>query len=178
MPVVVALFEDLEAEGVLHRLDFVPEAWERFRDGRAVVGVVGDEGADGAEGGAAVLAWAVPARVFAAWRSTAHEPGSKRRSLLDEGSMLELFESLDDSGDDAQRAFRFVLALVLVRRELLVRAGAVPGAGDGDEGVLLVRARGEGADVPPIEVAQPALTPERIASVTARIDELLRAEAS
>lgn len=172
-PVVAALFDDPEADGVLHRLDFSPEGWERFRGGHAIfVDGGGDDGASGV-----VMEpphWARPARVFASWKAVAAEPG-QRKSVLDEGSMLEVFESLEGSSDDAQLAFRFVLALVLIRRKLLVHAGAVPAKEDGGDALLLVRAKGDPVEVPAMEVVQPALTPERIAGVTAKIEQLLQA---
>lgn len=167
--VVVALFEDLDADGVLHRLDFSMAGWEKFRGGAEVV----------VEEGEAMSAWAVPARVFASWKSVASEAGQKKRALMDEGSLLELFESLEGATDESQLAFRFVLALVLIRRKLLVHAGAVAahegGSEAGGDALLLVRAKGDPAEVPAMEVVQPVLTAERVSAVTARIDELLKA---
>jgi hypothetical protein len=193
-PVVAALFENMEADGVLHRLDFSPAGWERFRAGEAVVvehaeqaqpsgPVAADSGAEaevandgdgsGSSQPAQAIAWATPERLFASWKTTAAEPG-QRKTMLDEGSMLEIFESLEGTTDEAQLAFRFVLALVLIRRKMLVHAGAVPASQDGGDALLLVRAKGDPIEVPPMEVVQPALTPERIAAVTSRIEQLLQ----
>lgn len=69
-----------------------------------------------------------PDRVFAYWRAIVHEPDHKPDDVIDHDSLLSLFESIDPEDDDETRgAFRFVLALMLQRKRILMPA---PGAND------------------------------------------------
>jgi hypothetical protein len=89
----------------LQRLDVSLEAWER-----------GER----------------PARLFSHWRTAVPEPSAKKRYLVDDEALVELFRRLEDQTDERRLAFRFVLGLVLLRKRLLrvVEQRTEPG-GDG-----------------------------------------------
>jgi hypothetical protein len=56
------------------------------------------------------------------WRTKLPEPTAKRAAMAPGEVMLELFESLDGLADQAD--FRYVLALLLVRRRVLKLEGS------------------------------------------------------
>lgn len=151
-PIVVALVEREGDEG-LDRLDFSAEAWD---------------------GGSR------PDRLFAHWRTTVRER-SATGPVLDMESMLSLFEELGaDSDDPRQNAFRYVLALALVRKRQLEMVGSRPADADsGQPGALLVRVKGEagGPESPVIEVAEPSIDARTLAEVSERLGLLMKAEA-
>jgi hypothetical protein len=53
---------------------------------------------------------------------------------MDDEELLDLFESLEDANEPKKQAFRFLLALLLVRKRLLKYEGQRPG-------LMLVRRR-------------------------------------
>ncbi|MCA9281371.1 MAG: hypothetical protein H6812_06640 [Phycisphaeraceae bacterium] len=149
-PIVVALVEH-EADEGLDRLDYSAGAWE---------------------------SGARPERLFAHWRTTVREKAASGPTL-DMESMLGLFEELggDDGGDgdSKQAAFRYVLALALVRKRQLEMVGSRQGE-SGKPGALLVRVKSEGPDAPVIEVADPALDAQTLAEVSERLGRLMKVE--
>lgn len=147
--VVVALIERTD-DGGLDRLDFAEEAW--------------DAGARDPAG----------RRVFAHWRGVQPEPNAKPRQFIDDDSLLDLFHRLGESGSEGgdgkrRAAFRYVLALILCRKRLLVHEGSAPGA-------LLVRARGSDPGSAPIRVEDPGLDESMLAAATEQVGAVLRAE--
>jgi len=120
---VVVLLERAEDDD-LDRLDFDLSAWER--------GVRPDS----------------DRRLFASWRTTVPEPGKKRESLISADGLVDLFEQLAETEDPRRLAFRYVLALMLVRKRLLVYAGT-------DAGDLLVRPKGSDPEADPVRVHDP-----------------------
>lgn len=120
------------------------------------------------------------------WRGIVPEPGAKRRLLIDDASLLELFEQTEGDldpavlggngeGESASRreadrlAFRFILALILLRKRLLIS--------DKTEGKSLwVRPRGspkpsEGGTL--MEVVDPGLDDASAARVTTQLAAIL-----
>jgi hypothetical protein len=97
-----------------------------------------------------------PARLMAMWRGVVPDDRAGEGPKLNTGELLSLFESLSDATDERRVALRLVLALLLVRKRLLVVVGrsqtraGVPGA-------MLVRVRADGPEAEPIEVAEPDL---------------------
>lgn len=137
-------------------------------------------------------AGAKPARsytVLGFWRSTVPEPGARKRLLIDDQSLLELFEQSgeelgaegDDgaAGDEAARrqraAFRFVLGLILLRKRLLIQEGSKGKSGR----TLLVRPKGvpkppPAGDGPPlVELVDPGLDEATIVSVTMQLGAVI-----
>lgn len=133
----------------------------------AVVERAGEEGLERLDYGAD--AWAGGARpvspVFAHWRAVMDPPGENRRQVLDDAALADLFEQTADGvgtgeGGGAGRAgvaFRYLLALMLVRRKFLRHEGSRPG-------VMLVRWTGRsgraGDAGPAVEVEEPAMDAE------------------
>jgi hypothetical protein len=148
---VAALVESDESEE-LHRIDFGAQAWD-----------------DGAR----------PARLFGFWRGTVPAADAKKQVLIDDDSILDLFEQLAAATDDRRVAFRFVLALILVRKRLLVcESTRAPRAGE--PGVMLVRRRGDPR--PPegpalAEVIDPGMTDEAIDEVILQFEAVMAGEA-
>jgi len=135
---VAVLAEPKDGAGLL-RLDFAAEAWD---------------------GGSRPEP---PIRVFGFWRAMVSRAGAKKRLLVDDAALVDLFEQLEGATEPRKMAFRYLLALVLVRKRLLAMEGTRP-AKDGAPGVMLVRHKGtaqppeRGGDGPPHrEVVDPGL---------------------
>ncbi|MEZ6243759.1 MAG: hypothetical protein R3B57_12040 [Phycisphaerales bacterium] len=151
---VAALVETPGAEA-LTRLDFAADAW-----------------ASGARPEA-------PATLFAHWRSIVPEPGRPERALIGADEVMDLFEQLDGVEDPTRQAFRYVLALLLIRKRRLVYEGGRPAdAKRGVEGVMYVRPwtrKGE-PEAPVSEVADPGLDEETLGAVTEQIGRVMNLE--
>jgi hypothetical protein len=107
-----------------------------------------------------------PAGLFACWRAKMPEPRARRKALVEDQDLAELFEQLGEGAEaDPRRIeFRYVLTWLLVRRKLLQYGGT-------RDGVLQVRrsgalASGPVADEPWIEVEDPGLSEEALAGAT------------
>lgn len=145
-PIVVALIEH-EAEEKMRRLEFALEAWDA--GARPAI----DEGE----------------RVFATWRTARPDPTRTEDPLLDAGSMAEIFESLEGAEDRRRRVFRFVLALLLMRKKKLVferREGET----------LVLRERGGGDEPRMHEVTDPGMDDEAVADAIEQIGRVLTGE--
>ncbi|MHC4946867.1 MAG: hypothetical protein ACYTG1_01200 [Planctomycetota bacterium] len=145
-PCVAALCER-EAEEGFERLDFALEAWE---------------------------SGARPPRLFSFWRTTVPEAGQPRRLLVDDEVLVDIFERLADDDRPQRIAFRFVLALILMRKRILRPAGRTT-ASDGTAR-WRVRPRGAAPETPPVEVIDPGLGDEDIRELTEQLGEILQAE--
>lgn len=136
-----------EADGSLERLDFSQAAWE-----------------SGARP-------APPARVFAAWRAAYQENPPSRQPLLGDDELIDLFEQLGEADQPRQIAFRYVLALLLVRRRLLRVTGSRPRTAEAP-GALLVLPKGV-TEGQPIAVIDPGLDDASIAEVIEQLGQVL-----
>lgn len=145
-PYVAALFESHESEA-LERRDYSAEAWDSPSR---------------------------PARVFAHWRATVPAPNARPRQLIDDDALISLFEQLEAEHDAKRLAFRFALALILIRKRVLIDAGRREDRAGGS--VMLVRARADGPEGRVMEVADPGMNPATIAEVTDQVSSLIRAE--
>ena len=155
---VTVLVEDPRAEG-LRRLDYAESAWD-----------------DGARP-------QPPMAIFGFWRNTVPQPGGTPDPLLGTDDLLDLFEQLEDAESPERLAFRYVLALMLIRKRRLVHEGALPAEAD-QPARLLVRPKDaapppeRGGDGPPlVEVAEPTLDAEALDAVTAQLSEVMKLDA-
>ncbi|MFI4896509.1 MAG: hypothetical protein ACIARR_01645 [Phycisphaerales bacterium JB059] len=153
----IAVLVDSADADALTRQDFSLEAWESGARPEA------------------------PGEVFAFWRTVAPEPTEQKKPLIDDDELMDLFEQLGESEDEERLAFRYLLALVLVRkRRLIYEGGAQPDRKSGRSGLMYVRPKGvalppeRGGDGPPLlEVVDPGLDDETIASVTEQLGQIM-----
>lgn len=154
---IVAALVEVEGREDLQRLDYSVAAWaEGARPGT------------GAKPGEA-------ARLFASWRATHQPADTKKKLLLGDDELLDLFEQLAASDQPRQRAFRYVLALLLVRRRILVYEGQQSSS----EGpVMRVREKRLAAETPApiVDVPDPGLDDETTAAVIEQLGEVIGAD--
>jgi hypothetical protein len=60
-----------------------------------------------------------PDGLFGYWKSTVPEPNQKKKMFVDDGMLMNLLERLADATEPDRLAFRYVLALILMRKKLL-----------------------------------------------------------
>ncbi len=153
----VAVLVDAPGAESFTRQDFSIEAWE---------------------GGARPEA---PGVVFAFWRTVAPEANEQKKPLIDDDELMDLFEQLGESDSEDRLAFRYLLTLVLVRKRRLSYEGGSPAdRKSGRTGLLFVRPKGvalppeRGGDGPAlIEVVDPGLDDETVASVTDQLGQIM-----
>ncbi|MEO0484266.1 MAG: hypothetical protein AAF138_11655 [Planctomycetota bacterium] len=148
-PIVVVL---LEAPGDerLTRLEFAADAWDS--------GARPETGPD--EG------------VFATWRTVRPDPTAKTDPFVDAGSLMELFESLAGADDRRRRVFRYVLALLLMRKKELVYEGQ-------QAGELILRRRGpKDQEREVYRVTDPGMDDEAIAAAVEQVSAVMSGDAS
>src|SRR5690606_30627423 len=60
-----------------------------------------------------------PPRIFSYWKAVVAEPNQKKKLFVDDDVLLNLLRRLADATEPQRVAFRFVLALILMRRKML-----------------------------------------------------------
>ncbi len=146
---VAALVDALDEEGrpILKRLDFGTQAWD---DGTRPDGLV------------------------CFWRSSAPEPGEKRQMFVDDETLLEMVQRMDEETDSRRRAFRWILALVLLRRKMLKLDGIVH---EGETEYWAFRPRGSDPTSTPIRIPNPGIREEEMRELADQLGDIIRADA-
>ncbi|MFN3167593.1 MAG: hypothetical protein ACE37H_11065 [Phycisphaeraceae bacterium] len=124
-----------------------------------------------------------PPYLFGFWRTEVPEPNEKKKLLVGDAAIQELMLSMDDATEDKQLAFRYVLALILLRKKLLRHDGI--DRREQDDGPVQDWWRftpkvdiekghfGKWNEDQAIEVLDPHITPDEIAGVTEQLGQVL-----
>jgi len=142
-PAIAALCEREEDEG-FDRLDFSIEAWEK-----------GDR----------------PTRLFSHWKYTTPEEGKKPEIIIDDAVIVDLFERLEGDERPTRIAFRYIMALVLLRKRKLKLVGREKA--DSGEIWLL---KWSGTDGEPARVLNPDIKENEIHSLSDQLNDLLQGD--
>jgi hypothetical protein len=149
---------------------------------RYVACLVEREGEDGFDRvDYAADAWAQgnrPPRLFAFWTAEVPEPNKKPRLFIDDDALVSIFDQLEGATDPKRLAFRYVLALVLIRKRLIRQVGTRAAKGD-EPAAMLFKRRGAATEAPPERVIDPALDEGGapiVAEVTAQLGAILNPE--
>ena len=60
-----------------------------------------------------------PANLFSFWKTTVPQPNEKKKLFVDDAVLMNLLRRLEDAEEQQRLAFRYVLALILMRKKLL-----------------------------------------------------------
>jgi hypothetical protein len=108
--------------------------------------------------------------VYCFWKTKLAAANEKKRLFVSDDMLLAFFERLGHETDGEKVSFRFVLALVLMRkRRLKYDATKV----DGGREIWRLRVPG---DKDPVEVVNPHLEESQIEALTAQIGQILQAD--
>ena len=127
------------------RRDYCPECWE-------------SSGAEGAE-------------VLGVWRTRVRRPQEKKKLFVDNEMLVNLFGRLAEATEGQKVNFRFVLALVLMRKKLLVYDRTEKSA-DGTE-VWMMHFKGSDEVH---KVIDPHMDEDKIAQVSENLGEILEGD--
>ncbi len=116
-----------------------------------------------------------PERVFSFWRSVVQPPNAKRKVFVDDQVLLDLLRRLGEDDRPGRQAFRFVLALVLMRKKLLRFDGQETRTGADGKSEEWWTLTPKGQDEP-LTVLNAQLDEQQIQSVTEQLGEILEAE--
>lgn len=113
-----------------------------------------------------------PDGTVAFWRSKVpSDSRGKRRQLVDDSVVLEFFERLDGAADATKQNFRYILALLLLRKKVLKLTSVLrEGAGE----ILVLRAAASSAEH---RVVDPGLTEVQLEAVQAEVEKVLQGPA-
>lgn len=130
-----------------------------------------------------------PENLFSYWKSTVPEPNAKKKLFVDDAVLMNLLRRLADTDQPQRLAFRYVLALILMRKKLLRYDGSSKRAAvvDGKEAIQTWWRLTPKVDVTkghfgkwdeenPLDVLDPQLDETQIEQVTQQIGEILEAE--
>jgi len=108
--------------------------------------------------------------VFCYWKTKLPRPDEKRHIFVDDGMLMAFFERLAGEIEQEKINFRFVLALVLMRKRRLKYDSSETQAGR-----EIWRLRVVGGKEP-VEVINPHLDEEQIEQLSSQIGEILRVD--
>ncbi len=142
--IAMAALSDREADEGFDRFDYTIEAWEQGTR---------------------------PERLFSHWRYTVPEAGKKPDIQIDDTVLIDLFDRLADDERPQRVAFRYILALVLLRKRKLQLLGRE----EFDDGELW-KLRFKGIDGDPIYVKNPGIAEEEIQNLSEQLGEILQGD--
>jgi len=106
--------------------------------------------------------------VVGVWRTRVPEPKAKKKLLIDDELLVSLFERLEGDEQPARINFRYVLALILMRKKLLVYEHSETD----DQGREVWRMKRRGTDRHH-DVIDPKLDESQIADVSDHLSEIM-----
>lgn len=142
---IVVEGDQAKDEGELLRRDFCIECWEKRQDDQSAL--------------------------LALWRTRVPQPQEKKKLFVDDELLKDFFTRLDGADDEAKITFRFVLALVLMRKKLLVYDRAETDA-DGQETWSMHFKGSEDKHL----VIDPQMDEDKIADVSRQLGAIMEGE--
>jgi hypothetical protein len=113
-------------------------------------------------------AWSGPPQgAIGFWRARVPAAGRSRPQFVHDSVLVDFFEQLADETDPQKVNFRYILALLLMRKKILKLAGADTESG---RDVLLVRAAATGEVH---RVVNPGLSEQELGAVQAEVERVL-----
>lgn len=114
-----------------------------------------------------------PQGLYSYWKTIVPHPDARPSPLVDDSVLMELFERLGSDERPQRVAFRFVLALILMRKKLLKFTGR---QGEGADEQWLLQPRGSDPSQPPLAVRNPNLTDDGVREMIEQLSEILQSE--
>ena len=108
--------------------------------------------------------------VFCFWKTQLPEPQEKQKLLVDDAVLLDIFERLAEADEQAKINFRFVLALILMRKRILKYQQT--DLRDGQEFWIMGQVREQTTH----EVLNPNLDETQIQEVSEQLSSILRSQ--
>lgn len=108
-----------------------------------------------------------PLVLLGSWKATYTGEEPRREALLSDAEVLDLFEELGETADPRQQSFRYMLALLLIRRRMLRQVGHAPDA-------LVVLPRGSQGE--PVRVPNPGMDDGAIADAIEQLGRIIATE--
>ncbi len=146
---IAALVENAEGTG-MERQDFSLEAWQGGARPQPI------------------------AKLFGAWKTSMLPASEKKRVLVDDESLMDLFEQLQEATEPARISFRYILALLLMRRKLLKYEGTR--RVDSPKGRVMQVRRSTKVDEPPMpvmDVIDPGMDEQAIADAIEQLGAVI-----
>ncbi len=118
------------------------------------------------------------ATLFGFWKRRVPEAGeSKKTPLVSDDEIFDLFEQLGEATEDKQIGFRYLLALMLMRKKKIELERALPANDDGPAR-LVVRQKIKGGGGPVFEVVDPQMNDESIGGAIEELGQVMNFEQS
>lgn len=122
-----------------------------------------------------------PDQLFSYWKTTVAEPNQKKKMFVDDAVLMNLLKRLEDTDDPERLAFRYVLALILMRKKLVRYDGVKT---DGEQSYWKLTPKldiakgplGKWDDKTQLLVLDPKLDESRIEEVTGQLGEILEGD--
>jgi hypothetical protein len=108
--------------------------------------------------------------VFCYWKTRLPRPDEKKHKFVDDEMLMAFFERLERETERERINFRFVLALILMRKRRLKYDSSKI---EGDKEIWRLRITGEKEFV---EVTNPKLDEEQIKQLTSQVGEILQTD--
>ena len=166
----------VEAASPFVRVDFCQACWE---GGRRPEGLSPEALGLVEPGGGGRLA------MFSFWKTTVQLPQQKKKLLVDDGVLADVFGRMEGKTEPQEVRFRFVLALILMRKRLLKYEGTEEAVASADPAApkvpeiwrMLPKAPEAGGGwEAAVHVINPHLTAEQIAEVSQQLSAILAEE--
>ena len=160
------------------RRDYCCPCWETMEtagknggSGQETTAGSGGNGGETAQDSPASASPKKPVQALALWRTHALAVEKKKRLFVDDHVLLQFFRNLAGTREANKIAFRFVLALVLMRKKLLVYERARKD----EAGTAIWTLRIRGGDET-LDVLEAAMDDEQVAEITGQIGQILEGE--
>jgi hypothetical protein len=108
--------------------------------------------------------------VYCYWKSRYPQEGGKKRVFIDDEMLMGFFDRLEGENEPGKLNFRFVLAMVLMRKKKLKYDSS---RSESDDEIWRLRVTGADRFV---DVLNPHLGEEQIEELTSQIGEILQAD--
>ncbi|MBT3198428.1 MAG: hypothetical protein HN350_00770 [Phycisphaerales bacterium] len=112
--------------------------------------------------------------VLCKWRTVVPHPEEKKKLLVSNDLLVNLFERLSDSEEPSKINFRYVLALVLMRKKILIYDRM--GVNDEGQEVWSMHFKGAGPEPEEQLVIDPKLDEDQIAEVSDSLGEIMEGD--
>jgi hypothetical protein len=109
-------------------------------------------------------------QTFCHWKTRLPQPGQKKQLFVDDQMLMAFFARLEKETEQQKVNFRFVLALILMRKRILKYEDTRT---DGDKEIWILRTVGDKQNT---EVVNPHLDEAQIEELSSQIGEILQTE--